>query len=82
MGFAESRRHCHRKSKVGSHPSCPQRRGRSDFDQSPERCRAELGTTKERFFNLLEGFRECASLSLSGTGQREGGAFREANMEI
>ena len=26
-----------------------------------------------RFYNLLEGFRECASLSLPGTRQREGG---------
>ena len=29
-------------------------------------------TYKERFSNLLEGFRECASLSLPGTGQRGG----------
>ena len=34
---------------------------------------------KERLFNLLEGFRECASLSLPSNVLKEGGAFREAN---
>ena len=34
------------------------------------------------FFNLLEGFHDCASLSLPGTGQRKGGIFRAANEQI
>ena len=32
-----------------------------------------------RFFILLAEFCECTSLSLPGTGLREGGAFRAAN---
>ena len=35
-----------------------------------------------RFFNLFKGLREWASLSLPGTGQREGGTFRDANEQI
>jgi len=38
--------------------------------------------SKQRFFNQLEGFRECTSLSLPGTQQREGGTFRDANEQI
>ena len=37
----------------------------------------KLKATKERFFNLLKGFRECASLS-----QREEGTFRDAEEQI
>ena len=39
-------------------------------------------TSKVPSFNLIEGFREYASLSLPGTEQREGGAFRNANEKI
>ena len=35
-----------------------------------------------RFINMLEGYRERASVSLPGTRQREGGAFRAANEQI
>ena len=41
--------------------------------QSPQRIGADQDLTpcKVRSFNLQQGFRECASLSLRSTGQRE-----------
>ena len=35
-----------------------------------------------RLVNLLEGFRECASLTLPSSMQREGGTFRVANKQF
>ena len=46
------------------------------------REKKKMKKTKVRSFNLLEWFCESVFLSLPGTGQREGGTFRDANEQI